>query len=185
MNFDIKEHKKELIIVAIYLLILGGLYYFITSVQSNKLDVQSEEEFLAIRYNTLKNRDLSEESLQAELDKVTEEVENAIAKIPQELTVQKINEDLLKISQETGNIFFFKDCKVTEDKNNKDSEAKYNAFKVRINKIYGSYWQYRDFLKYIANYDKKIVISELDVTRNINDEVEGKMTLVFYGAKPE
>ena len=185
MNTSLKEYKKELIIVAVYLLIFSILYYFITDFTVKQDNVKREESGLIAEYTMWKNNTLTKEELEVERDNVTKEVELATGKVPQDLSIQKINEDLLEISQDTGNIFFFKDCKVTEDKNNKNTDAKYNAFKVRINKIYGSYWQYRDFLKYIANYDKKIVVSELDVTRNLNDEVDGKMTLIFYGAKPE
>ena len=181
MNIDFKEHKKELIIVAIYLLILGVSYYVITDFNVKQDDAKYEESSKYYDYLMWKNNNWTKEGLEAEKDNVEKEIEIAEAKVPQDLTIQKVNESLLTISQETGNIFFFKDCKVSELKSTKASQ--YKSYKVSIDKVYGSYWQYRDFLNYIANYDKKIVVSEVDVTRDINDEIKGSMVLVFYGEK--
>lgn len=181
MNIDLKKYKKELIIVAAYILVFGVLYYFITTSKSEQFDIKADEELLARRYDSLVNRELSEEKLDEELQKVTEEVEIATGKLPKDLTVQMINQMLLNISQNTDNMFSFKDCKIGTEK----SENGYVYYEVEINNVHCSYWQYKDFLNYITNYEKKICISSSDVTRNINDDISGKITVVFYGLKDE
>lgn len=181
MNIDLKKYKKELIIIAAYILVFGVLYYFITSFKSEQFDVESDEKILAVRYNNLVSKELSKEKLDEELKKVTEEVEIVSEKLPKDLTVQMINGMLLDISQNSDNMFSVKDCKIGTENSNDG----YIYYEVEVSKIRGSYWQYKDLLNYIAGYGKKISILSSDITRSINDDISGKITVVFYGLKGE
>lgn len=177
MNIDLKKYKKELIIIAAYIIAFGVMYYFCTSLKSEQLSIKATEQSLAVNYNILMRKELSKEKLNEELQKVTEEVESVIEKLPKDLTVQMINGMLLDISQNTGNMFSVKDCKIGAEKLN----GEYVYYEVSISNIHGSYWQYKDLLDYVANYTKKINILSSDVTRNISNDISGKMTIAFYG----
>ena len=91
---------------------------------------------------------------------------------------QDINQRLAQIINDTGNLFSLSNCKVSEVTAKNDEL--YNSYQVKISSINGTYYQMKEFLKSINEYESKITITQLDLTRNL-DNVKGSITLVFYG----
>lgn len=179
MKFDfniIKERKKEIIIVLIYLVLFSAIILGINHFNVKKEDKKFEEDLAQIQYNTILNSNFSETELLADLKKVTMESENLKQKLPTDLEYRNINQKLTEIIN-ANNIFSLSSCSLKEI----ETKEGYCAYQVKVNEINGTYAQFKKFLSYIGEYDNKIVITQLDVDVVDVTQVQGNMTLIFYG----
>jgi len=179
VKFDfniIKERKKEIIIVSIYLVLFFAIILGINHFDAKKTDKQFEEDLAKIQYNTILNSNFSETELLADLKKVTMESENLKQKLPIDLEYRNVNQKLTEIIN-VNNIFSLSSCTLKEI----ETKEGYSAYQVRVNEVNGTYAQFKNFIKYIGEYDSKVVITQLDIDVVDITNIQGTMTLVFYG----
>jgi len=174
----IKNHKKEIFVVLIYLGVFGGLMWLFNSQKIEKSDIEFDYSIAESQYRRVKNIDLTSSELKDEVKKKIKEFAELDKKLPINLKNQDITQRLIEITNNTGNMFSLSDCKVSEL--NTKGDSIYNTYQVKINSISGTYYQMKNFLKYIDSYESKVVVTQLDLNRNIQN-VKGSITLVFYG----
>lgn len=174
----IKNHKKEIFVVLIYFSIFCGLMWIFNSQKIEKEDREFDYNLAETQYRRVKSIDLTSGELKSEVKRIISEFDELDKKLPINLKNQDITQRLVEITNNTGNMFSLSDCKVSELNNKVDSV--YNTYQVKINSINGTYYQMKEFLKYIEGYESKVVVTQLDLTRNIQN-IKGSITLVFYG----
>lgn len=172
MSIDLKEKKKEIIVVSIYVIIFAILLFIINNLNNKKTDIKSVEELTYIKYNQAKQADASEEELISKSELVTWEIEIAKAKLPNDLDETIVIDELTKMRKYIG----LSDYRISSAESNEN----FKYIKVDVNSISGTFEQLKNFLKYIEEADIKVSVSNLNVTVN-NNYVTGNMDLNFYG----
>lgn len=175
IKFDLKERKKEIVIISIYLVVFMLCFLWISSIINLKNIEKDNVASAEKEYNYIKNSNFSETKLISELKKVTEELDKANNKLPYDLSSKSINVMLAEISQKNNNIFNLGRCNVSEV-----NRKGYTAYEVRITGIDGEYSQVKKLINYIEKYKVKIKITQLDLNK-VGSNISGSMTLEFYG----
>ena len=178
INFDMKEYKKEILVVLIYIVIFFALFWVSNLLELKNEDKKFEEDLAKINYNKVVNITSSKQELEKELSDVERKVSELEQKLPSDLDYRKINEMLAQISNSTGNVFYLGGTNVTEEK----AEEGYSKYQAKINSIQGNYFQVQSMLKAVKDFESKVVITQCNVTRTA-ESTKGNMTLVFYGKK--
>lgn len=178
IKFNLKERKKEIIVLCVYSALLGILMFLINNLNTLQETRKFEEDLARVQYNNIKNSNVSEEELMESLKELTLEVENLKQSVPVNLSYREVNEMLAEIIKDNGNIFNLGNCNVTEIK----SAEGYNAYEVRISSINGEYYQVKNLMNYIEQYKVKIKIEQMDLNKT-NTNVQGNLILVFYGTR--
>lgn len=174
----LKEHCKEIIVVLVYLVAFLGLIAGINSIKEQKSDKEFDMNLAKIKYDNVKNSNLSEEFLATEKESVEKELEEVKQKLPIGLKNADVNLMLAEIMQDTGNLFNLANCNISESK----TKSGYSAYEVRISSINGTYSQIKNLLNYIKDFRVKVTITQLDFNKELTN-VQGSLTLVFYGEK--
>lgn len=178
INFNFKERKKEIIVILIYLVIFGLLFFIIGSLKNKQEEIAFDVDLAKAQYDSIRNSHYNEEEMQKELNEITIKVEVMDGKLPTNLSPRNINQMLGEIAAETGNIY--NQIGAIKELTTKDNIISYE---VKLSSISTTYSQLKTFIEYIENYKVKIAISQLDLNRT-GDAINGSMTLVFYGEKP-
>ena len=176
INFDIKEYKKEIVVILIYIVIFSALFLANNLLELKNEDKKFEEISAKSDYNKVVSITFSKEELEKEFSGVERKLVELEQKLPSDLDHRKINEMLAQISSSTGNVFNLGSTNVTEEK----SEDGYSKYQAKVNSIQGNYFQVQSMLKAIEGFESKVTITQFNVTRDAN-QTKGNMTLTFYG----
>lgn len=181
-DFDFKEffihRKKELLVIALYSLLFVFVIWFINKINIDIETAEFDRNLAERQYNNIKNSNLSEDVLASELREITLEAEEMNKKLPSNLDHMEINKMLSEISRANGGLFTLGNCNIAQVER-KDG---YASFEVKVKSIRGGYSQFKNFVEYIEKYKSKVILSQVDLTRTYY-EVQGTMTLVFFGEK--
>ena len=176
INFDIKEYKKEIVVILIYIAIFSVMFFVNNLLELKNEDKKLEEILAKSNYNKVMSITTSKEDLEKELSDVERKLIDLEQRLPSNLDHRKINEMLAQISTSTGNVFNLGSTNVTEEK----SEDGYSKYQAKVNSIQGNYFQVQSMLKAIEGFESKVTITQINVTRDAN-QTRGNMTLMFYG----
>lgn len=172
MAINLKEKKKEIIVVSIYVIIFAILLFIINNLNNKKTDMKSVEELTYINYNQAKEADASEEELISKVELVTSEIAIAKAKLPNDLDETIVIDELAKMRKYIG----LSDYRISAAESNEN----FRYIEVDVNSISGTFEQLKKFLEYIEQSDIKVSVSKLNAAVN-NNYVTGNMELKFYG----
>lgn len=158
--------------------------YFMNYIKDEAATKKSQEISAKYEYDKLKNSNLSEYDLQEELKNIDQQIELVKKQIPSNLRYQDVNQMLSEITSNTGRLFNLGNCNISNAKDTKDSDnvVRYITYDVKISSLSGSYTQILNLLEYIKQYNVKVNISQLELSRD-GEQMKGSMTLVFYGEK--
>jgi len=181
-DFDFKEffihRKKEILVIALYTLLFVSVVSFINKLNIDIETAEFDRNLAERQYNNIKNSNLSEDVLANELREITIQAEELSRKLPANLDHMEINKMLSEISRANGGLFTLGNCKITQIER-KDG---YASFEVKVNSVRSNYNQFKNFVEYIEKYKSKVILSQVDLNRT-SSEVQGSMTLVFFGEK--
>ena len=187
LNFDFKkilekalEKKKEIIVVAIYIVAFSLIYFKMNSLNIEKENLEWDVQTSERMYNNVKNVPYTYEELQTQYAQKEEEYKNMENYLPLNLSNKDVNNMIADIVNNTGRLFDLGSYKVIELKSEKNNIR----YQVKINSINATYDQTKEFFNYIKDYKSKIEVQQLNLTR-IYDNIQGSMTLDFYGTIQE
>lgn len=173
----LRGRKKEIIVVLIYVVVFSLIYFNINNLRLKEENLKFDLQMSEVKYNNIRNISFSYEELKEQYEQKEEKYNKIENYIPIDLTNKDVNNMIAEIRRDTGNLFDLGSCKVTEIML---QEKAYNCYQVKINLINGTYTQIKNFFKYIAEYESKVEISQVNLTRNL-ESVQGNVILLFYG----
>lgn len=165
----IKKKWREITIFIVLVAICMLLYILVNHLLSVRQSVLFERDIAERKYNNILSGETSEEILENELKNIIAEKERLAALLPVDYRIQDATVDLVEIAR-NNKILNIEDREVNEYVG---SEGElYKRTEIKIKDFYGSYKQVKDFIDYINNYNKKIVINGMEFER---EEVTGNM----------
>jgi len=177
----IKKRWREIVLFASLIIIFISLFFLIKFMLSKRDDAILAQEIAERRYNNLISGETSEEILEQELNNIISEREEIAKTLPENYKVQDANVELANIISQTR-LFDRSDCDDLDEVPIQEGDT-YRKIEVKVKKFYGTYNQIKDFIDLINNYEKKVIIKDMEFTReDVTNNMEGKnLVLVLYG----
>lgn len=178
---QITKKWREITLVAVIIgiiILLSLLIKHLFAIQDQTILELNE---IKTNWEKIASGETSEEKLKENLEKAKDEYDGIDGYLPKGLKKQEVNLAITDISNNV-NVKGFSIDNATLSDEKAPNKAQYEAIRVNMKNITGTYQEVKELLEYINNYNQKISVTTATFDKSDDtNELKGSMTLIFYG----